>query len=189
MPSSLIFGLPQPWGTSGATGGAAVVVAPPRRNARADARRRHRESAAIDLNKILTLGSRLPLRRGHQLKGGTVRAHPSPLSPAHAHTHLTLTHGPAAHAATDHLPCAVPRGQEAGGDEHPPGQQYPHRAHGAHEQAAHCDRGCSPQQSAVAERLGASGSARRCGGEGAAFVRVRCTVCRARGARPICAHT
>jgi hypothetical protein len=34
-------------------------VAPPRRHARADARRGHRESAAIDLNKILKLGSRL----------------------------------------------------------------------------------------------------------------------------------
>jgi hypothetical protein len=64
----------------------------------ADARRGHRDSAAIDLNKILKLGSRLvPLRRGHQLQGGTVRALPWPLSPAHAHTHLTLTHGPAAH--------------------------------------------------------------------------------------------
>jgi hypothetical protein len=47
-------------------------------------------------------------------------------------THLTLTHGPAAHAATDHLPCAVPCGQEAGADEQPPGQQFPHHAPGAH---------------------------------------------------------
>jgi len=56
----------------GPTGCAAVVVAPLRRHARADARRRYRESAAIDLNKILTLGSRLlPVRQGHQLQGGT----------------------------------------------------------------------------------------------------------------------
>jgi hypothetical protein len=43
--------------------------------------RRHRESAAVDLTKLLTLGSRLlPLRQGHHLQGGTVRAHPSPLA-------------------------------------------------------------------------------------------------------------
>jgi hypothetical protein len=56
---------------------AAVVAAPPRRNAKADARRGRGASTAIDLNKILVLSSRLiPLRQGHQLKGGTVRARP-----------------------------------------------------------------------------------------------------------------
>ena len=167
-----------------------VVAALPRRHARADARRGHRESAAIDLNKILKLGSRLlPLRQGHHLQGGTVRARPWPLSPAHARTHLTLPHGPSAHAAADHFACAVPRGQEPGVDEHPPGAQFLQRAQRAHDRAAHGERDCSPSGAAIAERKGAAASARRCGGEGPAFVRVRCTVRCARGARPICTHT
>ena len=57
----------------------------------------------------------------HNLLGGTVSAQPRPRSPTHAHTHLTLTHGPAAHVATNHFAFTLPRVQVVVGDEHPPG--------------------------------------------------------------------
>ena len=52
--------------------------------------------------------------------GGSVRAQPCPHSPTHATTHLTLTHGPAAHAATNIFAFALLRVQVLVGDEQPP---------------------------------------------------------------------
>jgi hypothetical protein len=113
-----------------------------------------RRSAAFDLNNLLIFGS-LPLRQGHHLQGGTVRARPWSLRRTHAHTHLTLTHGPAAHAATNHFACAVPRGQEPGVDEHLPGEQFPQRAQRAYERAVRGDGGCSPCRCTVTDRKSA----------------------------------
>jgi hypothetical protein len=67
---------------------AAVVAAPPRRNARADACRGHRKSAEFDLNNLRKLGS---LRQGHHLQGGTVRAHLWPHSSPPMHTRISLS--------------------------------------------------------------------------------------------------
>ena len=62
----------------------------------------------------------------HNLLGGTVSAQPRPRSPTHAHTHLTLTHGPAAHVATNHYAFALPRVQVLVGDEQPPAAASSH---------------------------------------------------------------
>ena len=56
-------------------------------------------------------------RHYHNLKGGSVRAQPPPRSPTHAHTHLTLTHGPAAPAAVNIFAFALLRVQVLVGDE------------------------------------------------------------------------
>ena len=60
-------------------------------------------------------------RHFHNLKGGSVRAQPPPRSPTHAHTHLTLTHGPAAPDAVDIFAFALLRVQVLVGDDYRPG--------------------------------------------------------------------
>ena len=60
----------------------------------------------------------------HYLLGEPVRAPRWPLSPAPAHTHITLTHGRTAHAETNHFTSTVPRGQARLRDDHPPGGAF-----------------------------------------------------------------
>ena len=61
----------------------------------------------------------------HNLTGGTLRPLAWLHTPAPAHTHVTLTPGRAAHAATNHYTFALLRGQVLARDDHPPGPQRP----------------------------------------------------------------
>ena len=66
----------------------------------------------------------LHLRQHHHLSGGKVRAPRWPLSPAAAHTHITLTPGHNAHAATKHYTSSMSRGQVRPRHDHPSGEAF-----------------------------------------------------------------